>query len=136
MGSRWCDLQNRRLAPTQVRILVLPPAPRPAQTWSPSGTGHATHRAGFRSDVAPPDALPTPTAVPVLRGRTRPRSAPPPGGGLGELVGRVGRWRGPCCAGPFPTAPRRTGLDSFLIIRLSSDYLGEVTVGRPAWMLW
>jgi hypothetical protein len=40
---------NRRLAPTQVRILVLPPAPRPAQIWSPSGPGHATRRAQFRS---------------------------------------------------------------------------------------
>src|SRR6266540_3412239 len=33
---------NRRLAPTQVRILVLPPPRRPADTWSPSGPGQAS----------------------------------------------------------------------------------------------
>src|SRR6266540_3140063 len=48
---------NRRLAPTQVRILVLPPPRRPADTWSPSGPGRATRRARLRSDVAPADAL-------------------------------------------------------------------------------
>src|SRR6266511_1735819 len=50
---------NRRLAPTQVRILVLPPPRRPADTWSPSGPGRATRRARLRSDVAPADALRT-----------------------------------------------------------------------------
>src|SRR6266536_3797274 len=64
---------NRRLTPTQVRILVLPPAPRPADTWSPTGPGRATRRARFRSDVAPPDASPTPPSQTASLGPT-PRS--------------------------------------------------------------
>jgi hypothetical protein len=65
---------NRRLAPTQVRILVLPPQRRPAQTCSPSGPSHATPLAWFRSNFAPPDASRT-RSVLVARGQGG-RSAP------------------------------------------------------------
>lgn len=49
--------------------------------------------------------------------------------------GWVGRQRGASSTGPFPTASHQTGHDTFVIIRLSSDYFRDVAVGRPAWIL-
>src|SRR6266540_2207823 len=79
---------NRRLAPTQVRILVLPPPRRPADTWSPSGPGRATRRARLRSDVAPADALLT------RCGRGGPWWRPSRVAGRRPLGGRSGGCRG------------------------------------------
>jgi hypothetical protein len=65
----------------------------------------------------------------------------PAHGEAAELVQQrgMGRPRGEVPGGQvlFRAASRRTGLDGFPIIRLSSDYCVRGAVGRPEWIwLW